>query len=60
MAQAALILLLFARPETRHHEGPERAPHRERGKGLPLPFERKEHGRESARDKDQRPQRYVL
>src|SRR3954447_14566068 len=52
--------LLFARPEPRHHEGPERAAPGECGKGLSLPFERKQHGRESARDEDERSQRQVL
>src|SRR3954447_22366950 len=45
--RCAKTALLFARHEALHDECPERAAHGERGKGLPLPFEREQHRRES-------------
>ena len=52
--------LLFAGPEASHHERAKRPANRERGQGLPLPFEREQQRRQSAGDKDQRAQRHVL
>jgi hypothetical protein len=46
---------VLRRSETRHHAGPERAANGERGKGLPLPFERQHQRSQPARNEDQRP-----